>query len=100
MIIFKTKSSVTGSKVCKVSPVKEVSEEAGGFGGGKLFLMVRICSVKYSQKTIGRTSESKAERRDEEKFFARHGVEVLKELFTSGASLQRSRFSSLYLLGL
>ena len=38
LIIFKTKSSVTGSKVCKGYPVKEASEETVGFGGGELFL--------------------------------------------------------------
>ena len=63
LIIFKTKSSVTGSKVCQGSPVKESSEETVGFGGGKLFLMVRIFSVKYSEKTFGRSSESKAAER-------------------------------------
>ena len=68
LIIFKTKSSVTGSKVCKGSWVKEVSEETVGFGGGKLFLMVQIFSVKYSKKTVGRSSESKAEGRGKEKF--------------------------------
>ena len=50
LIIFKTKSSVTGSKVYKGYPVKEVSEEAVGLGGRKLFLMVRIFSVKCSEK--------------------------------------------------
>ena len=50
LTIFKTKSSVTGSKV---SPVKQASEDTVGFGGGKLFLMVRIFSVKYSEKTVG-----------------------------------------------
>ena len=70
LIIFKTKSSVTGSKVCKGSPVKEASEEAVGFGEGKLFLMVRIFFVKYSEKTIGRSLESKAEGRGEEKLLS------------------------------
>ena len=46
LIIFKTKSSVTGSKVSKGFPAKEVSGQAAGFGGGKLFLMERIFSVK------------------------------------------------------
>ena len=41
LIIFKTNSSVTGSKVSKGFPAKEVSGQAVGFGGGKLFLMVR-----------------------------------------------------------
>ena len=66
---------MTGSKVCKGSPVKEVSEEAVGFGGGKLFLMVRVFSVNFfflilkkKKKTVGRSSESKAEGRGEEKF--------------------------------
>ena len=68
LIIFKTKSFVTGSKVYKGSLVEEASEETVGFGGEKLFLMVRIFSVKYSEKTIGRSSESKAEGRGEEKF--------------------------------
>ena len=56
LIIFKTKSSMTGSKVCKGSPVKEVSEKAVGFGGGKLILMMWIFSIKYSEKTVGRSS--------------------------------------------
>ena len=56
LIIFKTKSSVTGSKVCKGSPVKEVSEEAVGFGGGNLFLMILTFSVQYSAETVGRSS--------------------------------------------
>ena len=43
---FKTNSSVTGSKVSKEFPAKEVSGQAVGFGGGKLFLMERIFSVK------------------------------------------------------
>ena len=33
---------MTGSKVSKGFPVKEVSGQVVGFGGGKLFLMVRI----------------------------------------------------------
>ena len=67
LIVFKTKSSVTGSKVYKGSPVKEASEEAVGFGRGKMFLMVRIFSLKYSEKTVGSSSESKGEGRGEEK---------------------------------
>ena len=35
-LIFKTKSSVTGSKVCDASPVKEASEETVGYGGGEI----------------------------------------------------------------
>ena len=47
LIIFKTKSSVKRSKLAsKGFPAKEVSGQAVGFGGGKLFLMVRIFSVK------------------------------------------------------
>ena len=46
LIIFKTNASVTGSKVSKGFPAKEVSGQAVGFGGGKLFLMVQIFSVK------------------------------------------------------
>ena len=46
LIIFKTNSSVTGSKVNKGFPVKEVSGQAVGFGGGKLSLMMQIFSVK------------------------------------------------------
>ena len=50
LIVFKTKPSVTGSKVCKGSPMKETSEETVGFGGGKLFLMVRIFFRKVFRK--------------------------------------------------
>ena len=39
LVIFKTNSSVTDSKVNKGFPAKEVSGQAVGFGGGKLFLM-------------------------------------------------------------
>ena len=46
LIIFKTNSSVTDSKVSKVFPAKEVSGQAVGIGGGKLLLMERIFSVK------------------------------------------------------
>ena len=46
VIIFKTNSSVTDSKVSKGYPSKEVLGQAVGFGGGKLFLMLRIFSVK------------------------------------------------------
>ena len=46
LIIFKTNSSVTGSTVSKGFPAKEVSGQAVGFEGGKLFLMVQIFSVK------------------------------------------------------
>ena len=46
LIILKTNSSVTGSKDSKGFLAKEVSGQAVGFGGGKLFLMVRIFSVK------------------------------------------------------
>ena len=53
LITFKTSSSVTGSKVSKGFPAKEVSGQAVGFEGGQLFLMVRIFSVK----TFGRSSE-------------------------------------------
>ena len=76
LIIFKTKSLVVESKVRKGSPVKEASEQAVGFGGGKLFLMMRIFSVKYSEKTVGRASESKAEGRGEEKGFFLPSMEL------------------------
>ena len=46
LIIFKTNSSVTDLKVSKGFPAKELSGQAVGFGGGKLFLMVQIFSVK------------------------------------------------------
>ena len=46
LIIFKTDSSVTGSKDSKGFPAKAVSGQTVAFGGGKLFLMVRIFSVK------------------------------------------------------
>ena len=46
LIIFKTNSSVTDSKVSEGFPAKGVSGQAVGFRGGKLFLMVRIFSVK------------------------------------------------------
>ena len=38
LIIFKTTSSVPGSNVSKGFSAKEVSGQAVGFGGGKLFL--------------------------------------------------------------
>ena len=66
VIIFKTNSSVTDSKVSKGFPVKEVSGQAVGFGGGKLFLMVWIFSVKLSEKTFGRLSESNVKGRGED----------------------------------
>ena len=44
---FQDKVISDGSKVCKGSPVKKASEETVRFGGGKLFLMVRIFSIKY-----------------------------------------------------
>ena len=51
LISFKTVSSVTGSKVSKGFPAKEVSGQAIWFGGGKLFLMVRwflmVCLSLY-----------------------------------------------------
>ena len=37
LIIFKTNSSVTGSKVSKGFAAKEVSGQAVGFGGGHFF---------------------------------------------------------------
>ena len=46
LIIFKTNSSETGSKVSKGFPAKKVSGQAVGFGGGKLSLMVQIFSMK------------------------------------------------------
>ena len=46
LIIFKTNSSVTDSKVSKGFPAKEISWQAVRFGGGKSFLMVRIFAVK------------------------------------------------------
>ena len=52
---------MTGLKVSKGFPATEVSGQANGFGGGKLFLMVRIFSVKKSEKTFGRSSESNVE---------------------------------------
>ena len=53
LIIFKTNSSVTGSKVSNGISAKEVSGQTVGFGGGKLFLMVRIFSVKYQKRHLG-----------------------------------------------
>ena len=46
LIIFKTYSSVRDSKASKGFPAKVVSGQAVGLGGGKVFLMVRIFSVK------------------------------------------------------
>ena len=46
LLIILRQSSVTGSKVSKGFPAIEVSGQAVGFGGGKLFLMERIFSVK------------------------------------------------------
>ena len=46
LIIFKTNSSVTVSKVSKEFSAKEISGQAVGFGGGKFFLMVQIFSVR------------------------------------------------------
>ena len=37
LIIFKTNSSVTGSKVSQGFPAKDVSGHAVGFGGGNVF---------------------------------------------------------------
>ena len=45
-IIFKTNSLVTGSKVSKEFAAKAVSGQAVGFGGGKLYQMMQIFSVK------------------------------------------------------
>ena len=42
LIIFKTNSSMTGSKLSKQFPTKELLEQAAGFGREKKFLMVRI----------------------------------------------------------
>ena len=47
LTIFKTKSSVTGSKISKGLTVKDILEQAAGFGGGCLFLMAQIIPVKY-----------------------------------------------------
>ena len=71
MIIFKKKSSVTESKVSKGFAVKDKLAQAAVFGEGKLFLMMRIFSVKYLEKTVGRLSESKVEGRGEEKLLPR-----------------------------
>ena len=62
LIIFKRNSSVTGSKVGKEFPAKEVSGQAVGFGGEKLFLMVRIVFAELSQdgQVIGLESRTGA----------------------------------------
>ena len=52
LIIFKTNSSVTDSKVSNGFPTKEVSGQADGFGGGKLFLMLRIFFSEVIRKDI------------------------------------------------
>ena len=58
LIIFKTNSSVTDSKVSKGFPVKDVSGQAVGFGGGKLFLMVQIFSlIRKDIQKEGRQSQ-------------------------------------------
>ena len=57
LIIFKTNSSVTDSKVSKGFPANEVSGQAVGFGGRKKILMVQ---------TFGRLSESNVEGRGED----------------------------------
>ena len=46
LIILKTNSSVTDSKVSKGFPANEVSGQAAGFGEGKQIQMVQIFSVK------------------------------------------------------
>ena len=55
LIIFKTNSSVTGSNVSKGFPAKEVSRQAAGFGGGKLFQMVRILIRKDGRMVVSQT---------------------------------------------
>ena len=65
LIIFKTKSSVTGSKVCKGSPVKE---ETVGFGGEKLFLMVRIFLESIQKRQSG-DHQSQKLKEEAKKFF-------------------------------
>ena len=57
LIIFKTNSSVTDSKVSKGFSANEVSGQAVGFGGGKKILMVQ---------TFGRLSELNVEGRGED----------------------------------
>ena len=88
LIIFKTKPSMTGSKVCKGSPVKEVSEEAIWFERRKLFLIVQIFSMKCSEETGDHQSQKLKEE-----------VRVVNKWCWTG-SLRRSRVSLLYLLGL
>ena len=50
--------------------MKEASEETAGFGGGKNKISdgADLLRKKYSEKTVGRPSESKDEGRGEEKF--------------------------------
>ena len=50
--------------------MKEASEETAGFGGGKKKNSdgADLLRKKYSEKTVGRPSESKDEGRGEEKF--------------------------------
>ena len=55
LIIFKTDSSVTGSKVSNGFPAKEVSGQAAGFGGEFFFQMVRILIRKDSRKVVSET---------------------------------------------
>ena len=46
LLICYSSVTLTGPKVSKGFPAKDVLGHAVGFGGGKLFLMVRIFSVK------------------------------------------------------
>ena len=56
LIIFKTNSSVKRSKLAsKGFPAKEVSRQAAGFGGGKLFQMVRILIRKDGRMVVSQT---------------------------------------------
>ena len=72
LIIFKTNSSVTDSKISKGFPAKEVSR-ASSWVWRRIFflLMLRIFSVKYSEKTFGRSSESNVEGRGEDPLLPR-----------------------------
>ena len=76
--ISETICSVTGVNVCNNFPEYVVLSMATvGLSGGKLFLIVMILLVKYSEKGGGMLSESKEDGKGVEFFLPRMALKLL-----------------------
>ena len=96
LIIFKTNSSVTDSKVSKGFPAKEVSGKSSWVWRRKIVSDGADFLSEVIRKDVRKVVRVKCWRKRWRSAFAEDGVEVLKELFTGCARLNLGRRVGLF----